>query len=311
MQQYINIGTIIVIAILAVVVALRVYYKHISDEIEEFIDAKDVNAVKEVNNMKGYQVIDIPKLLASQYKDTLIKKVDATALAEELSPVYTKLGRLQKRLDQMHLDTNELLDNCIWNIEKLDDLIREHNGNYYTNILNTNKNFFDYCLMYPLDDQQRRSIVSEEDNVLVVSSAGSGKTSSIVGKVKYLIEVKHAAPSKILLISYTNKAAAELTERLDINGLRGYTFHKLAIDMIGKHTGEKPSICENTDLLFVSIYKYLTQNSKKSRESVLEYFVDYQETDEEKKQREALEKLSAQKSGRLKAQFPDMDGNPI
>ncbi len=311
MQQYINIGTIIVIAILVVVVALRLYYKHISDEIEEFTDAKDINAVKEVNDMDGYQVIDIPKLLASQYKDSLIKKVDATALAEELSPLYTKLVRLQKRLDQMHLDSNDLLDNCVWNIEKLDNLIKEHNGNYYTNILNTNKNFFDYCLMYPLDDQQRRSIVSEEDNVLVVSSAGSGKTSSIVGKVKYLIEVKHAAPSKILLISYTNKAAAELTERLGINGLRGYTFHKLAIDIIGKYTGEKPSICENTDLLFVSIYKDLTQKSKKFRESVLEYFVDYQETDEEKQQREALEKLSAQKSGRLKAQFPDMDGNPI
>lgn len=292
-------------------VALRLYYKHISDEIEEFIDAKDINAVKEVNDMRGYQVVDIPKLLASQYKDSLIKKVDATALAEALSPLYTKLERLQERLDQMHLNTNELLDNCVWNIEKLDNLIKEHNDNYYTNILNTNKNFFDYCLMYPLDDQQRRSIVSEEDNVLVVSSAGSGKTSSIVGKVKYLIEVKHAAPSKILLISYTNKAAAELTERLGINGLRGYTFHKLAIDIIGKYTGEKPSICENTDLLFVSIYKDLTQKSKKFRESVLEYFVDYQETDEEKKQREALEKLSAQKSGRLKAQFPDMDGNPI
>lgn len=292
-------------------IALRLHYKQISDEIEEFTDAKDINAVKEVNDMDGYQVIDIPKLLASQYKDSLIKKVDATALAEELSPLYTKLVRLQKRLDQMHLDSNDLLDNCVWNIEKLDNLIKEHNGNYYTNILNTNKNFFDYCLMYPLDDQQRRSIVSEEDNVLVVSSAGSGKTSSIVGKVKYLIEVKHAAPSKILLISYTNKAAAELTERLGINGLRGYTFHKLAIDIIGKYTGEKPSICENTDLLFVSIYKDLTKNSKKFRKSVLEYFVDYQETYEEKQQREALEKLSAQKSGRLKAQFPDMDGNPI
>lgn len=107
MQQYINIGTIIVIAILVVVVALRLYYKHISDEIEEFTDAKDINAVKEVNDMDGYQVIDIPKLLASQYKDSLIKKVDATALAEELSPLYTKLVRLQKRLDQMHLDSND------------------------------------------------------------------------------------------------------------------------------------------------------------------------------------------------------------
>ena len=62
---------------------------------------------------------------------------------------------------------------------------------------------------------------------MVISSAGSGKTSSIVGKVKYLIEIKHIEPQNILLISYTNKAAAELTDRMGIEGLRGYTFHKL------------------------------------------------------------------------------------
>jgi len=33
------------------------------------------------------------------------------------------------------------------------------------------------------------------------------------------------------------------------DGLKGYTFHKLAIDIIGKATGTKPSICDNTDLL--------------------------------------------------------------
>lgn len=195
--------------------------------------------------------------------------------------------------------------------EKLERLARERKETFYANKLNMYKDFFDHCLKYPLDEQQRRSIVSEDDNVLVVSSAGSGKTSSIVGKVKYLIEVKHVDPRKILLISYTNKAAAELTERLNIKGLQGYTFHKLAIDIIGKHTGEKPSICENTDQLFISIFKDLTNNSKKFRKRVLEYFVDYQETEEDKHKREVREKLSDKKSVRLKTQFPDMDGNPI
>lgn len=119
-------------------------------------------------------------------------------------------------------------------------------------------------MKYPLDEQQRRSIVSEEDNCLVVSSAGSGKTSSIVGKVKYLIEIKKVDPTRILLISYTNKAAAELTERMGIEGLRGYTFHKLALDLIGQQTGNKPSICDNTDALFV---KY-TANCWPIRDSV-------------------------------------------
>lgn len=191
-------------------------------------------------------------------------------------------------------------------------LVKQHNETVINHILDTNKDFFDYCLKYPLDKQQRRSIVSEEDNCLVVSSAGSGKTSSIVGKVKYLTEIKGVNPQRILLISYTNKAAAELTERIATDGLKGYTFHKLAIDIIGKVTGTKPSICDNTDSLFVDIYHTLLGN-KAFKNSVVEYFIDYKtnEADWEQRKNERREKLSEQKNVQLKAIFPDMDGRVI
>lgn len=86
------------------------------------------------------------------------------------------------------------------------------------------------------------------------------------------------APERILLISYTNKAAAELTERMGIPGLRGYTFHKLAIDLIGQYTGCKPSICDNTDALFIQVYRDLL-NDVAFRKHAIEYFVDYQAQD--------------------------------
>ena len=50
--------------------------------------------------------------------------------------------------------------------------------------------YFDTVLPYPLDAQQREAVVSLEDNVLVISSAGSGKTMTTVGKVRYLIDVQ-------------------------------------------------------------------------------------------------------------------------
>ena len=191
-------------------------------------------------------------------------------------------------------------------------IVKRHNEQVIQGILDTHKDFFDHCLKYPLDKQQRRSIVSEEDNCLVVSSAGSGKTSSIIGKVKYLIDIKHINPQNILLISYTNKAAAELTERMNIAGLRGYTFHKLAIDIIGKATGQKPSICDNTDALFVKIYHKLLEDED-FKKSIVEYFVDYQaqEADWEHRKNERRQQLSELKEVRLKAQFPDMDGKTI
>lgn len=130
--------------------------------------------------------------------------------------------------------------------------------------------------------------------------------------MKYLIDIKHVAPQNILLISYTNKAAAELTERMNIPGLRGYTFHKLAIDIIGQVTGNKPSICDNTDALFIKIFHELTAN-KQFKKDIVEYFIDYQipETDWEQQKNEKRQQLSELKDTRIKAQLPDMDGNAI
>lgn len=127
-----------------------------------------------------------------------------------------------------------------------------------------------------------------------------------------MTEIKKINPQNILLISYTNKAAAELTERMGIAGLRGYTFHKLALDIIGQTTGQKPSIYENTDALFVKIYHELL-NDKKFKKSVIEYFIDYQtpEKEWEKRKNERRQQLSEQKEVRLKATFPDMDGKTV
>lgn len=178
--------------------------------------------------------------------------------------------------------------------------------------LKTHKYFFEHCLKYPLDIQQRRAIVSEAENVLVVSSAGSGKTSTIVGKVKYLTEKLHIDPRRILLISYTNKAAAELTERINKPGLRGYTFHKLALDIIGKQTNVKPSICENTDALIVQVIRELSKN-KKFRKNLTSYLADYKdiESEEEKELKLAQQELANQKKPQLKSMYPDKDGLPV
>ena len=108
------------------------------------------------------------------------------------------------------------------------------------------KEYFDTIFKYPLDDQQRRAIICMEDNTLVVSSAGSGKTSTIVGKVQYLVNQMHVSPEEILVVTYTRKAAAELRERMGIEGITSSTFHKHAMDTIGLITGKKPTIVEPT-----------------------------------------------------------------
>lgn len=256
--------------------------------------------------------IDIPSDLNNGFYGRVISATQEKDFINHYKAHFQEAYSLLKKLEAFNITPSETISKFINDFGRINKLVKQHNEGVITFLLDTHKEFFDHCLKYPLDKQQRRSIVSEEDNCLVVSSAGSGKTSSIVGKVKYLTEIKGVAPERILLISYTNKAAAELTERMATNGLKGYTFHKLAIDIIGKTTGTKPSICDNTDSLFVDIYHKLLDKSS-FKKSIVEYFIDYQtnEADWEQRKNERREQLSEQKNVHLKAMFPDMDGRAI
>ena len=256
--------------------------------------------------------IDIPTDLNNVFYGKIISAAQEKDFTNHYKSLFQESYSLVKKLRIFNIKPSESVSNLIRDFGNINRLVKLHNDTVINSLLDTHKDFFDHCLKYPLDKQQRRSIVSEEDNCLVVSSAGSGKTSSIVGKVKYLTEVKGIAPHRILLISYTNKAAAELTERMATNGLKGYTFHKLAIDIIGKATGTKPSICDNTDALFIDIYHTLLEDED-FKKSVVEYFVDYHanEADWEQRKNERREQLSEQKNVHLKAMFPDMDGRTI
>lgn len=256
--------------------------------------------------------IDIPNNLYNVFEDSIICSRQKQDFLNYFKPYYREAYSLLNKLKTAHITPAKNISKFINDFNAVNQLVKEHNEKTINFLLDTHKDFFDHCLKYPLDHQQRRAIVSEEDNCLVVSSAGSGKTSSIVGKVKYLTEIKGIQPEKILLISYTNKAATELTERIATNGLKGYTFHKLAIDIIGKTTGAKPSIYNNTDALFIDIYHTLLKDNV-FKQSVINYFTDYQtdEADWEKVKNERRRQLSEQKRPQIKAVLPDMDGNVI
>lgn len=320
-MQALFIGVICIITISICYIAItRTRLKNKSKELSE-----KLNHISSYSNKSNYEqarerlsalnngaFIDIPSDLNSTFSGKIISATQEKDFVNHYKPHFQEAYSLVKKLEAFNITPSETIFKFISDFGAINRLVKQHNEGIITFLLDTHKEFFDHCLKYPLDKQQRRSIVSEEENCLVVSSAGSGKTSSIVGKVKYLTEIKKINPQNILLISYTNKAAAELTERMGIAGLQGYTFHKLALDIIGQTTGQKPSIYENTDALFVKIYHELL-NDKKFKKSVIEYFIDYQtpEKEWEKRKNERRQQLSEQKEVRLKATFPDMDGKTV
>lgn len=170
------------------------------------------------------------------------------------------------------------------------------------------KDYFDTLLKYPLDSQQREAIITIEDNCLVVSSAGSGKTSTIEGRVHYLVDNLQIDPSKILLMTYTNKAADSLTSRLNIEGLKCYTFHKLASRIISEETGITPSFADES-LKRIAFEELL--NDEGVLKAIDDYFNNYFAGVDEFDYGRAEDYYNAFTRGNNKAFFPDMRGRSI
>lgn len=195
------------------------------------------------------------------------------------------------------------------NTTDVDNTRRLHNDQFVAKELSEKKVFFDTALAYPLDHQQRESIVKLEDNCLVVASAGSGKTSTMMGKIKYLTNCRNEDPEGILTITYTRKAAEELSGRLNNKRLKCQTFHKLAMDIIGETTGRKPSISE-ANLFLKVFYKQLEEPVFKN--AVVEYLIKYQNgTGDSFKYDSTKQYVTDRRKFGNQALFPDAEGKFI
>lgn len=126
-----------------------------------------------------------------------------------------------------------------------------------------------------LDSNQREAIIRDEDNSLVIAGAGCGKTTTIMGKVKYLTERLAVPPEQILLISFTKKSANDLVKKVNTEGITASTFHKLGLEIIKSVEGSPPSIYDQSSQVFIQrTFKNLLAKDEYLQRAV-EYFTDY------------------------------------
>lgn len=92
-----------------------------------------------------------------------------------------------------------------------------------------------------LNKPQKEAVINTEGPLLVLAGAGSGKTKVLTTRVAYLVLEKCVDPSNILAITFTNKAAKEMKERINnmvgdlANQIQISTFHSFGLSIIRKH----------------------------------------------------------------------------
>ena len=105
-----------------------------------------------------------------------------------------------------------------------------------------------------LDSQQMTCIIKDAHSHLVIAGAGTGKTTTIIGKVKYLLRTCQIKPQEFLVLSFTNAAAAEMKNRLfkeTAQKIYVATFHKLGYDIIRHVEHVTPKISQTDIRTFV------------------------------------------------------------
>ncbi len=88
-----------------------------------------------------------------------------------------------------------------------------------------------------LSKEQTIPIIENPKISMIIAGAGSGKTLTIIGKIKYMLDNKLIKPQEICLITYTNKAVDSLINKIsDIttSNINVFTFHKLALTILSK-----------------------------------------------------------------------------
>jgi len=106
-----------------------------------------------------------------------------------------------------------------------------------------------------LDKQQLVAISKRVHNHLVVAGAGTGKTTTIVGLIKYLIKADLYKADEILVLSFTNASASEMKERIQNETslpIEASTFHKLGINIISSVDNITPKISKLKQRKFIS-----------------------------------------------------------
>lgn len=250
------------------------------------ISKKDLLDLKSIS-----ELIDDFSLADKEYKDK-------SSLIKDLYNNWNEINRQYDNLIEDNIKLNKLKGSKYYDFNEREKIVNDFIDNrsvsksYYNfleksdinNILvESNKEFIeanlnDYIFNNvngkKLDANQKRAILQDEVQNLVIAGAGCGKTLTICGKVKYLCEISKVNPNDILVLSYNKDTALDLQQKLSSISpkIKVATFHALGNDIIYKKKGIKNNVDEQFNLHINNyFYQELVKDSK-MMEKVLMFY---------------------------------------
>ena len=178
---------------------------------------------------------------------------------------YMSYKEYQKICDNYNLEFDKnLLDKN--NIEFINKKMSEYKE-YFDNV------FFEVGENIKIDDEQRKIILTDEDYCLINAGAGSGKSTTMAAKVKYLVDKLNINPKEIIMLSFTKKSSEDLDEKVNDLlelGIPVSTFHSLGMKFVRKFYPFPVKVVGNDEQkeIICSYIKQLYTDKVKMRELV-------------------------------------------
>lgn len=186
-------------------------------------------------------VAKIEGLLKSRFLSAQLWEIVQNTVAQ-LTPRWLSWelkDELPMPLRQSYYTLQELAN---WTSQDLE----EFKNAFISKQLNEHESFFNTVTGQPLTLAQRKACVIQDNRQLLLAGAGTGKTSVMVAKAKFLQHTKQAEPHQILMLAYGKEASKELQERGDKLGNfpEVLTFHALGKKIIGAVEQSRPQVSE-------------------------------------------------------------------
>lgn len=119
-------------------------------------------AQEKLSKLNDLVFTDIPTDLNNGFCGKIISAMQEKAFINHYKPYFQEVYSLLKKLEAFNITPSETISKFTSDFGAINRLVKQHNDSVITFLLDAHKEFFDHCLKYPLDKQQRRSIIQRK-----------------------------------------------------------------------------------------------------------------------------------------------------